>query len=84
MELMGKGSARRIRVIVLSILALVGVFPQGLVYWYATQTASHQWGTTGLQVWAVAVGVWVLTVGLIVTLLWRRVKGPPEGATLEE
>ena len=40
MELMGEGSTRRIRLTVMAVLALSGIVLQGLVYWYAAQTAS--------------------------------------------
>ena len=44
MELMGEGSARRIRLTVLFALALSGIVLQGLVYWYAAQMSSEEWG----------------------------------------
>ena len=78
-ELMGEGSARQIRLIVLSVLALSGVALQGLLWWYAIQMAREEWSSAGMQVWAVAVGVWILTVGLLGALLWRRLKGVLEG-----
>ena len=64
-ELLGEGSARRIHVIVASLLALVGVVLQGLVYWHAAQMADKEWGTVGMQVWAFAVGAWILIMGLL-------------------
>ena len=79
-ELIGEGSARRIRLIVLSVLALVGVVLQGLVYWYAAQMTAEEWSTGGVRVWALTVSIWILTVGLLITLLWRRLKSMPEGA----
>ena len=43
MELMGEGSTRRIRLTVMAVLALSGIVLQGLVYWYAAQTAGKEW-----------------------------------------
>ena len=51
-ELMGEGPARRIRLIVLSVLALSGIALQGAVYWYAAQRANEEFGIAGMQVWA--------------------------------
>ena len=82
-DLMGEGPARRIRVIVLSVMSLVGVALQGLVYWYAAQMADKEWGTVGMQVWAFAVGTWILAVGLLLTLLRQRLKDMREGAVLK-
>ena len=82
-ELMGEGSARRIRLITLSVLALIGVTLQGLVYGYAAQMADKEWGAVGMQAWAFAVGAWILTVGLLLTLLRQRLKDMREGAVLE-
>ena len=83
MELMGEGSTRRIRLIVLAVLALSGMALQGLVYWYAAQTAGKEWGALRIQVWAFALGAWVLTVGMALALLRKRLKDMREGAVLE-
>ena len=83
MELMGEGSARRIRLTVLFALALSGIVLQGLVYWYAAQVGDRVWGTVGMQVWALAVGAWILTVGLTLALLRKCLKDMQEGLVLE-
>ena len=83
MDLMGEGSTRRIRLIVLAVLALSGIAFHGLVYWYAAQTTGKEWGALGIQVWAFAVGAWILTVGLALALLRKRLKDTREGAVLE-
>ena len=80
---MGEGSTRRIRLIVLAVLALSGIALQGLVFWYAAQTAGKEWGALGIQVWAFAAGDWILTVGLALALLRKRLKDMREGAVLE-
>ena len=81
-ELMGEGSTRRIRLTVLAVMSLVGVALQGLVYWYATQMADKEWGALGMQVWAPAIGAWILTVGLALALLRKRLKDVQEGSDL--
>ena len=83
MELMGEGSARWIRLTVLFALALSGIVLQGLVHWYAIQMVGKEWGTAGVKVWAFAVGAWILTVGLALALLRKRLKDIREGAVLE-
>ena len=82
MELMGEGSTRRIRLIIFAVLALSGIVLQGLVYWYATQPAGREWGALGIQVWAFAVGAWMLIVGLGLALVWKRLKDMQEGSDL--
>ena len=82
-ELIGDGTDRRIRLTVVSVLALSGLVLQGLVLWYAVRMAREEWDAVGPQVWAFTVGIWVLTVCLLLTLLWKRLKGPPEGRVLE-
>ena len=42
-ELIGDGTVRRIRLTVVSVLALSGVVLQGLVWWYAVQMAREEW-----------------------------------------
>ena len=74
MELLGEGATRRIHLTVVSVLALSGVALQGLVWWYAAQAAREVWGSTGMLFWTVVAGAGVLTVGLLGTLLWRRLK----------
>ena len=83
LELMGEGSARRIRLTIVSVLALSGIVLQGLVYWYAAQMAGEEWGGVGIQVWAFALGAWILTVGMALALLRKRLKDMREGAILE-
>ena len=56
-ELIGDGTVRRIRLTVVSVLALSGVVLQGLVWWYAVQMAREEWDAAGMQVWAFAIGV---------------------------
>ena len=82
MELMGEGPARWIRLTVLFALALSGIVLQGLVHWYAIQMVGKEWGTAGMQVWAFAVGAWILTVGLALALLRKRLKDMQEGSDL--
>ena len=79
-ELMGKGPSRRIRLAVLSFLALSGIVLQGLVWWYGVQTVAEEWGAAEMQLWPLAVAAWILTVTLLVALLWKRLKGMPEVA----
>ena len=80
---MGEGSTRRIRLTVLFALALSGIALQGLVYWYAAQMAGKEWGVLGIQVWAFKTVTWILTVGLALALLRKRLKDMREGAVLE-
>ena len=82
-ELLGEGSPRRLRLIVLAVLALSGTALQGLVWCYAAQMAGKEWGALGIQVWAVAVGAWILTVGLALALLRKRLKDMREAAIHE-
>ena len=82
MELMGEGSTRRIRLSAVAVLALSGIVLQGLVYWYAAQPAGREWGALGIQVWAFAVGPWMLIVGLALALVWKRLKDMQEGSDL--
>ena len=51
------------------------------MWWYAAQVAREEPGSFGMQVWTLAVGVWILTVGLLLALLWRRLKGVLGGAS---
>ena len=67
----------------MAILALSGMALQGLVYWYAAQPAWREWDALGIQVWAFAVGAWILTVGLALALLRKRLKDMRKGAVLE-
>ena len=80
MELMGEGSARRIRLTVLFSLALSGIVLQGLVYWHAAQMAGKEWGAFGIQVCACALGAWILTVGMALALLRKRLTSVLEEA----
>ena len=82
MELVGEGSTRFIRLTVLFALALSGILLQGLVYWYAAQATGREWGVLGMQVWAFAVGTWILTVGLALALLRKRLNDLQEGLDL--
>ena len=82
-DLMGEGLARRIRLTVLAVWALVGIVLQGLVYWYTAQMAVKEWGNLGMLAWAVTVGLGILTVGLLGTLLWRRLKITPKDVLIE-
>ena len=82
MELMEEGSTRRIHLLVIAVLALSGMALQGLVYWYAAQMVGKEWGALGIQVWAFALGAWILTVGLALALLRKRLKDMQEGSDL--
>ena len=53
-----------------------------LVYWYAAQTAGKEWGALGIQVWAFAIGAWILPVGVVLALLRERLKDMQEGLDL--
>ena len=75
MGVLGEGRERLILLIVVSVLALSGIVLQGLVWWYAAQMVGVELGAAAIWVWAVAVGTWVLTVGLLLTLLWKRLRG---------
>ena len=78
-ELMGEGSARWIRLIVLSLLILSGVALQVLVCWYAFQSTSEEWVFLEMQSWAFVGGAWVVILGLLLALLWRCMKDMLEG-----
>ena len=39
-------------------------------------------GALGIQVWAFAIGAWILTVGLALALLRKRLKDVQEGSDL--
>ena len=83
MEMLGEGSARWIRMTILFALALSGIVLQGLVHWYAIQMVGKEWGIAGIQVWAFALGAWVLTGGMALALLRKRLKDTREEAILE-
>ena len=83
MELLGEGPARLAHLVVVSALALSGIALQGLVWWYAARVASEEWNNVGLQVWTCAVGIWIVTLGLLLALLWKRRKDMREGAAIE-
>ena len=83
MDLMGEGSTRRIRLTVLAALVLSGMALQGLAWWYRLQAVREEWAAAAVQVWSFAIGVWILTVGLALTLLRKRLKDMREGAVLE-
>ena len=75
MELMGEGSTRRILLVVLAFLAVSGIALQGLAWWYRVQAVRAEWDALAVQVWPFAIGIWILTVGLLSALLRRRLKG---------
>ena len=77
-ELMGEGSTRRIRLIVLAFLVLSGMALQGLAWWYRVQAAREEWAAAAVQVWPFAIGIWILIAGLLSAALWRRLKGYSE------
>ena len=52
------------------------------MYWYAAQTAGKEWGALGIQVWAFTVGAWILTVGMALALLRKRLRDMQEGLDL--
>ena len=83
MELLGEGQTRRIRLTVLSVWALVGIVLKGLAYWYVAQMVVKEWGDWGILACAVVVGVGILAVGLLGTLLWRRLRGTLDGVIIE-
>ena len=78
MELMGEGSIRRILLVVLAFLAVSGVVLHGLAGWYILQAGREKWAGTAIQVWPLALGVWILIVGLLLAILRRRLKGMSE------
>ena len=75
MGVLGEGRERLTRLIFVSVLALSGIALQGLVWWYAAQMVGVELGSVGTWVWAVVVGTWILMVGLLLTLLWKRLRG---------
>ena len=68
-----------IRLTVLFALALSGIVIQGLVHWYSIQMVGKEWGSAGIQVWAVALGACILTVSMALALLRKRLKDMREG-----
>ena len=74
MGVLGKGRERLIRLLVVSVLALSGIALQGLAWWYVAQMVGVELGSPAIWVWAVAVGTWTLTVGILLTLLWKRLR----------
>ena len=74
MEVLGEGRERLILLTVVSVLALSGIVLQGLVWWYGAQMVGVALGIARIWVWAVAAGTFVLTVGILMTLLWRRLR----------
>ena len=83
MELMGEGSTRRIRLTVLAFLVLSGMALQGLAWWYKVQAVREEWAAVVAQVWPVAIGIWILTVCLALTLLRKRLNNIQNGRTSE-
>ena len=86
LELIGEGSTRRIRLTVLAFLVLSGMALQALAWWYKIQAVREEWAAVAVQVWPVAIGIWILTVCLALTLLWKRLNNiqkwrTPEGET---
>ena len=75
MGVLEEGRERPIRLIVVSVLALSGIALQGLVWWHAGQMVGLELVSAGIWIWAVAAGTWILMVGLLVTLLWKRLRG---------
>ena len=80
MELMGEGPARRIR---LAVLVLSGIALQALAWWYRVQAVREEWVVVAVQVWPFAIGIWILTVGLALTLLRQRLNEMQKGRTIE-
>ena len=74
MDLLGEGPTRRIHLTVLAFLAVSGIVLQALAWWYRVQAIRDEWYAAALQVWPLAIGIWILTVGLLSALLWRRLK----------
>ena len=74
-QVLGEGLTRRVHLAALYALALSGVAIQFAVWWYSFQFVSREWGMAGILVCAFASGVLVLTVGLLMAPLWRRLKG---------
>lgn len=79
-ELIGRGPGRRIRLAVLSFLALSGIVLQGLVWWYGVQTVAEEWSAVEVQAWPLAAAAWILTVTLLLALLRKRLKSMSEVA----
>ena len=75
LELMGEGSTRRIRLAVLAALVLSGMALHGLAWWYKVQAVSEEWAVAAVQFWPFAIGIWILTLGVLSAVLWRRLKG---------
>ena len=83
MELMGEGPTCRIRLTVLAFLAVSGIVLQGLAWWYRLQAVREEWAAAAVQVWPFAIGIWILTVGLALTLLRQRLNDIQKGRTSE-
>ena len=84
MELMGKEPTRRIHLAVLAFLVLSGMALQRLAWWYKVQAVREEWAAVAVQVWPVAIGIWILTVCLTLALLWKRLKDMQKGRTSED
>ena len=74
MAMLGEGRERLILLAVVSVLALSGIVLQGLVWWYGAQMIGAELAIARIWVWAVAAGTLILTVGILMTLLWRRLR----------
>ena len=75
LQVLGEGSTRRIHLTVLAFLILSGMALQGLAWWYRVQVVREEWAAAAVQIWPFAIGIWILTVGLLLALLRRRLKG---------
>ena len=83
MGLMGEGPTRRIHLTVLAFLAVSGIVLQALAWWYRVQAIREEWYAAAVQIWPFAIAIWILTVGLLLALLRKRLKDMREAAALE-
>ena len=82
MELMGEGSTHRSHLTVLAFLAVSGIVLQALAWWYRVQAIREEWYAAALQVWPLAIGIWILIVGLLLALLRKRLRDMQKGPIL--
>ena len=82
-ESVGGGSNRRVRLTVLAFLAVSGIILQALAWWYRVQAIREEWAAAAVQVWPFAIGIWILTMGVALALLWKRRKDMQKGPMSE-
>ena len=81
-ELLGEGPPRRIHLTVLAFLAVSGIVLQALAWWYRVQAIREEWYAAAVQVWPLAIGTWILTLGLLLALLRKRLRDMKKGPIL--